>query len=165
MIDRNMILKTTSMLLAGLLATGLLVLRSGAQSSAQAGATAQARKPSAAAGAAYRNQPVKMANRARAFYGLVWGVESLSVKAVESGEIIRFAYHVIDADKAKTLNDKQLEPVLIDPEKGVKLVVPSLEKVGLLRQMSTPVEGKSYWMGGSNTRGLVQRRDRGNGGI
>ncbi|PYT99010.1 MAG: hypothetical protein DMG38_13385 [Acidobacteria bacterium] len=160
MIDRNMILKTTSMLLAGLLATGLLVLRSGAQSSAPAGTTAHSGRPSAAAGSPYRNQPVRMANRARAFYGLVWGVESLSVKAVESGEIIRFTYHVIDADKAKTLNDKQLEPVLIDPEKGVKLVVPSLEKVGLLRQMSTPVEGKSYWMAFSNSGRLVKRGDR-----
>jgi len=57
---------------------------------------------------------------------------------VESGEIIRFVYHVIDADKAKTLNDKKLEPALIDPDKGVKLVVPSLEKVGFfLRQTST----------------------------
>jgi len=158
MIDRNMILKTTSMLLAGVLSSGFLVLRSGAQSPAPAGTTAQAGK--AVAGAAYRNQPVKMANRARAFYGLVWGVESLSVKAVESGEIVRFTYHVINADKAKTLNDKKLEPVLIDPEKGVKLVVPSLEKVGLLRQMSTPVEGKSYWMAFSNSGRLVKRGDR-----
>ena len=160
MIDRNMILKTTSMLLAGVLASSFLVLRAGAQSPAPAGTTAQAGKLSAAAGAAYRNQPVKMANRARAYYGLVWGVESLSVKAVESGEIVRFTYHVIDADKAKTLNDKKLEPVLIDPEKGVKLVVPSLEKVGLLRQMSTPVEGKSYWMAFSNSGRLVKRGDR-----
>src|SRR5437879_5648049 len=160
MIDRNMMLKTTWMLLAGVLFSGLLVLRSGAQSRAPAGTTAQAGKPSATAGAPFRNQPVKMANRARAFYGLVWGVESLSVKAVESGEIVRFTYHVIDADKAKTLNDKKLEPVLIDPEKGVKLVVPSLEKVGLLRQMSTPEEGKSYWMAFSNSGRLVKRGDR-----
>src|SRR6266576_2879321 len=161
MIDRNMILKSTWMLLAGVLASGILVLRSGAQSPAPAGTTtAQAGKASATAGAPYRNQPVRMANRARAYYGLVWGVESLSVKAVESGEIIRFTYHVIDADKAKTLNDKKLEPALIDPEKGVKLVVPSLEKVGLLRQMSTPVEGKSYWMAFSNSGRVVKRGDR-----
>jgi hypothetical protein len=101
-----------------------------------------------------------MANRARAYYGLVWGVESLSVKAVESGEIIRFSFHVIDADKAKTLNDKRVDPVLIAPEKGVKLVVPSLEQVGMLRQMSTPVEGKSYWMAFSNSGRLVRRGDR-----
>ena len=146
-------------LLAGVLASSLLVLPAGAKSPAQAATTAQAGKPSAAAGAPYRNQPVRMANRARAYYGLVWGVESLSVKAVESGEIIRFSYHVIDAEKAKTLNDKQLEPELIDPEKGVKLVVPALEQVGFLRQMSTPVKGKSYWMAFSNSGRLVRRGD------
>jgi hypothetical protein len=160
MIDRNVILKTTSMLLAGVLASGILVLRAGAQSPAPAGAAAQAGKPSAAAGAPYGNQPVRTANRARAYYGLVWGVESLSVKAVESGEIIRFSYHVIDADKAKTLNDKTLEPSLIAPDKGVKLVVPALEQVGFLRQSSTPEAGKSYWMAFSNSGRLVRRGDR-----
>src|SRR6266853_2175686 len=160
MINRKVILKTTSMLLAGVLASGILVLPAGAQSPAPDGTTAHVAKPSAAAGAPFRNQPVRIANRARAFYGLVWGVESLSVKAVESGEIIRFSFHVIDADKAKTLNDKRIDPVLIAPEKGVKLVVPSLEQVGMLRQMSTPGEGKSYWWAFSNSGRLVRRGDR-----
>jgi len=44
---------------------------------------------------------------------------------VEAGEIIRFAYQVLDADKAKMLNDKKLEPSLIDPQAGVRLVVPA----------------------------------------
>jgi hypothetical protein len=159
MIDRNVIFKTTSMLLAGVLASGILVLRAGAQSPAPTGTAAQAAKPTGAAGAPYRSQPARLTNRANAFYGLVWGVEALSVKAVESGEIIRFSYHVIDADKAKTLNDKKVDPALIAPEKGVKLVVPSLEQVGMLRQMSTPIEGKSYWMAFSNSGRLVRRGD------
>jgi hypothetical protein len=160
MIDRNVILKTTSLLLAGVLASSVMVLTAGAQSPAPAGTTAPGGKHSAAAGAPFRNQPVRLTRRAREYYGVVWGVEDLSVKAVESGEIIRFSWHVIDADKAKTLNDKKVEPALIDPDKGVKLVVPSLEKVGLLRQMSTPVEGKSYWMAFSNSGRLVRRGDR-----
>ena len=160
MMNRKVILKTTLMLLAGVLASGILILPAGAQSPAPDGTTAPAGKPPAAAAAPFRNQPVRMANRARAYYGMVWGVESLSVKAVESGEIIRFSFHVIDADKAKTLNDKRVDPVLIAPEKGVKLVVPSLEQVGMLRQMSTPVEGKSYWMAFSNSGRLVRRGDR-----
>ena len=159
MIYRNVILKRTLMLLAVVLASGILVLRAGAQSPAPAGIAAPAAMPTAAAGAAYRRQPGRMPDRANAFYGLVWGVEALSVKAVESGEIIRFSYHIIDADKAKTLNDKKVDPALIAPEKGVKLVVPSLEKVGLLRQMSTPIEGKSYWMAFSNSGRLVRRGD------
>jgi hypothetical protein len=133
------------LLLAGLLAGGIAASQVRAQSPAPAG------KPSAAAGAPFRNQPPRIANRARTYYGLVWGIESPSVKAVESGEIIRFSWSVLDAEKAKTLNDKELAPVLIDPEAGVELVVPALEQVGSLRQMSTPVAGKSYWMAFSNS--------------
>jgi hypothetical protein len=91
---------------------------------------------------------------------LAWGVDSLNVKWSESGEIIRFSYQVVDEEKAKILNDKKSEPALIDPQAQVKLVVPSLEKVGQLRQSSTPITGKSYWMGFSNKGRLVKRGDR-----
>ena len=86
----------------------------------------------------------------------MWGVDSLSVKSAESGEMIRFTYRVLDVDKAKALNDKKNEPSLIDPAAGVKLVVPSLEKVGKLRQSSSPEAGKMYWMAFSNKGGFVK---------
>jgi hypothetical protein len=94
------------------------------------------------------------------YYQGVWGVDALSVKAVESGEIIRFTWHVLDSDKAKALNDKKVDPWLIDPQAGVKLVVPSLENVGTLRQSSTPEAGRSYWMAFSNPGRRVRRGDR-----
>jgi hypothetical protein len=50
--------------------------------------------------------------------------------------------------------------LLIDPQAGVKLVVPSLEKVGQLRQASTPEEGKVYWMAFSDNGRHVKRGDR-----
>jgi hypothetical protein len=93
------------------------------------------------------------------YYDFVWGVDSLSVKWTESGEVIRFSYRVLDAERAKPLNDKRAEPSLIDPQAGVKLVVPSLEKVGQLRQSSTPIAGKSYWMAFSNKGRPVKRGD------
>ena len=49
---------------------------------------------------------------------------------------------------------------LIDPQAQVKLVVPSMEKVGQLRQSSTSQAGKSYWMAFSNKGRLVKRGDR-----
>jgi len=49
---------------------------------------------------------------------------------------------------------------LIDPKAGVQLVVPSMEKIGQLRQSSTPEVGKSYWMAFSNKGRLVKRGDR-----
>jgi hypothetical protein len=58
------------------------------------------------------------------------------------------------------LNDKKLEPMLIDYRARVKLVVPSLEKVGQLRQSSTPEAGREYWMAFSNPHKTVKRGDR-----
>jgi hypothetical protein len=98
----------------------------------------------------YRYRPQPVSKKAIQYYALIWGVDSLAVKWTESGEIIRFSYRVLDAEKAKTLNEKKNEPSLIDPRAGVKLVVPSLEKVGKLRQSSTPQPGKLYWMAFSN---------------
>jgi hypothetical protein len=147
------------MLLAGVLAGSILVLQGQAQSTGSSGAPGSPAKVPAA-GTPYRYQPDRFAGRAGRYYALVWGIDSLGVKAVESGEIIRFTYRVLDPEKAKMLNEKKLVPVLIDPERGVKLEVPSLEQVGLLRQSSTPKAGMAYWMAFSNTGRPVKRGDR-----
>jgi hypothetical protein len=143
----------TIVLLSGAIAGSILTSPVLAQSAEPAG------KPSVSTRAA-RYRPDRFAGRAGRYYRLVWGVDSLSVKWAESGEIIRFSYRVLDADKAKVLNDKKNEPSLIDPQAGVRLVVPSLEKVGQLRQSSTPEAGKSYWMAFSNKGRRVKRGDR-----
>lgn len=141
------------MLLAGILGSSSLLVQAGAQTTPP---PANA-KPTAATRMHYR--PDRFAGRAGKYYALIWGIDSITVKYTESGEVIRFSYRVLDADKAKTLNNKKLEPSLIDPRAGVKLVVPSLEKVGQLRQSSTPEPGKSYWMAFSNKGRLVKRGD------
>jgi hypothetical protein len=101
-----------------------------------------------------------MPRRAIQYYSMTWGVDSLDVKWTESGEVIRFTYRVLDPVKAAVLNDKKNEPSLIDFEAGVKLVVPSLEKVGQLRQSSPPEAGKSYWMAFSNKGRYVKKGHR-----
>ena len=140
-----------TMLVAGLLA-GSVLLPAG---QAPAGAPASAHP----GGTRSPYQPQRFPRRAEMRYGSIWGIDSLVVRSVESGELIRFSYRVVDADRAKALNDKKSEPALIDPRAGVKLVVPSLEKVGQLRQSSTPVQGKQYWMAFSNKGRLVKRGD------
>ncbi len=67
------------------------------------------------------------------FYQINWGVDSFSAKTVEAGQMIRFSYRVVDAQKATALNDKKAAPSLIDERAHVQLVVPSMEKVGQLR--------------------------------
>ncbi len=99
-------------LLAGVLASNILVLQAGAQSPAPAG-----KPPAAAHSIRYRPDP--FAGRAGTF-----------------------------------------EPSLIDPQAGVKLVVPALEQVGQLRQSAPPEAGKVYWMAFSNKGRRVKRGDR-----
>ena len=106
-----------------------------------------------------RYQPSRFAGRAGTYYRMVWGIDELSVKSAEAGEVIRFTYQVLDPDKAKMLNDKKIEPSLIDEQAQVKLIVPQMDKVGKLRQTSDPVTGRTYWMLFSNKGGHVKRGD------
>jgi hypothetical protein len=104
--------------------------------------------------------PNRFAGRAGMFYKTVWGIDSLSVKLTESGQIVRFAWRVLDPQRAKPLSNKEAVPSLIDPQAGVSLVVPTLENIGMMRQASTPEEGKSYWMAFSNKGRVVKKGDR-----
>jgi hypothetical protein len=140
-------------LLAGIPASSMFVSLLPAQATSEGGNHPAVSSPK-------RYQPDRFAGRAGRYYTLVWGVGSLSVKAVEAGELIRFSYEVLDAAKASQLNDKKLEPKLVAPNAHAILVVPSLEKVGQLRQSSTPESGKSYWMAFSNPHRTVKRGDR-----
>jgi hypothetical protein len=155
MLNAKGTLMTKFVLLAGILASATLVSGVGAQSPAPAPAA----KPAATL-TPYRNQPDRLAKRAVAYYESIWGIEAPSVKAVESGVILRFSYRVLDPQKAKPLNDKKVEPELISPEKGLKLEIPTMEKVGKLRQTSAPEAGKSYWMAFSNSGRLLKPGDR-----
>ena len=151
------------LLLAGL---GFAAFVSSAADTPDAAASSPGAPPSRAldprsAGAApphYR--PDRFAGNAAKYYWAVWGVDSLNVRLVESGELIRFSYRVLDAAKAKALNDKEAEASMIAPEVGVSLVVPTMEKIGKLRQAMTPEPGRSYWVAFSNRGRLVKRGDR-----
>jgi len=118
---------------------------------------ATAATPPAPASTMYRPS---VPRRAQDYYRALWGVDSLTVRSVESGELIRFNYRVVDPVKAEVLSEKKSEPYLFDERARVKLVVPSMEKVGQLRQSSTPEAGKIYWMAFSNKGGLVKRGDQ-----
>ncbi len=97
---------------------------------------------------------------AQNYYASSWGVDMLSVKAIDSGMMVRFNYRVLDAKKAEALNDKKSAPYLVDERARVKLVVPNLEKVGELRNKATPEPGKVYWMVFSNKGDYVKPGDR-----
>jgi hypothetical protein len=117
-------------------------------------------KATAPAGSPNHYAPNRIPRREVEVSTAVWGVDSFSVKSVESGELIRFTYRVVNGDRAKVLNDKKNEAYLISQDKHVKLIVPSLEKVGQLRQSSTPIQGNTYWMAFSNPGRPVKPGDR-----
>ena len=130
-----------------------------AQTAAPAKPSGAAKKPSPAP--VWRgSQANQLSRRAEMYYQGVWGVGELHVKVAESGELIRFNYQVFDPSKAAALNDKKAEPELYDAQARVKLSVPQMEKVGKLRQESTPKAGMMYWMAFSNPTLAVKRGDR-----
>ena len=131
-----------------------------AQSGPQTGAAGQPLAQTRSTSARPRYLPDRFAGKAGRYYRLVWGVDALSVKLVESGELIRFAWTVVEPDKARVLSDVKLEPSLVDFRAGVSLVVPAMENIGKLRQSQVPEAGKSYWMAFSNKGRMVKRGDR-----
>jgi hypothetical protein len=154
------VLKNSSFNLAkGLLAPVLLFTLCGSVAVAQS----EQQPPAPAQSAAAPNQRRVLNHTSRhatMYYESMWGVDSLRVKLAESGELVRFNYRVLDPEKAAALNDKKAEPELYDAEAGVKLVVPQMEKVGKLRQSSTPKAGMTYWMAFSNPTRVVKRGHR-----
>ena len=141
----------------------LLVLAStgSAQAPAQSATPAQPGAPAARpAQPSQGTQVNRLSPRAEMYYEEIWGVGELRFKVAESGQLIRFDYRVLDPEKAAALNDKKAEPALYDAQAGVKLVVPQMEKVGKLRQSSTPKTGMTYWMAFSNPTLAVKRGHR-----
>jgi hypothetical protein len=152
-LTRKAVNRATAVLFAGLLLGA--VVPSPLQG--QPAADTPAKPPKAASPSHY--QPNRFPKRAQSYYEVVWGLDSLSVKAVESGALIRFSYRVLDPTKAKVLNDKKVEAFLDSPTERVRLSIPSLEKVGQLRQASAQEAGRVYWMAFSNPRRTVKPGD------
>jgi hypothetical protein len=114
----------------------------------------------AAAPQASRYAAGAMPEKAKRYYALTWGVQDLSAKLVESGSLVRFNYRIIDAKRAAPFQDKSSAPAMIDLRRQVSLVVPTMEKIGPLRQATAAEEGKTYWIAFSNAGGHVKPGDR-----
>jgi hypothetical protein len=139
------------MLLAGLFA-GIVVCAPRADADPQGGPSGQASPPATAA----RAMVVPRSERAEMYYARRFGVDHLQVRSTASGNSLQFRYRVLDAEKAKLLNDKRATPYMLDWQTGNRLQVPTMEKIGTLRQMATPEVGREYWMVFSNPGKLVK---------
>jgi len=156
------------MLLAGLLAASIVVYAPRAQADTpEARSTKSQAMPAAALAPAPSTRPparrlvdVPYSERAEMYRARRFGVEHLRVRSVSSGSSLEFRYRVVDPDKAQLLTDKRAKPVMIDQATGYKLEVPTMEKIGELRQTATPEQGREYWMVFANRGKLVRPGQR-----
>src|SRR4051794_35995434 len=116
---QKVVVKATALVLAGLLSSVVVALPVHSQSPATPAA-----KP-AQTGRPTHYQPNRFPKQAEAYYGGVWGLDSLTVKAVESGALLRFSYRILDPAKAKIMNDKKFDAFLDAPGRNVRLSIPS----------------------------------------
>ena len=96
---------------------------------------------------------------AKGYYAIKWGVDQMEAKLTESGQLVRFSYRVIDPKKAAQLQDHGATPSMLDGRAHVALQVPTMEKVGPLRQAMGAEAGKAYWIAFSNKGFPVKQGD------
>ena len=94
--------------------------------------------------------------RTKTYMKRKWGVEVLFVRQTAAGYMLEFRYKVLDAEKAKSLFERQTKPILIHPRTGAELVVPTPAKTGALRNSNPPLVDHTYWMFFANPGKLVK---------
>jgi hypothetical protein len=136
----------------------------GAKSSVKSGAEAGAKlnvklgaKPQAVVASHYQN--TRGTAKSKHYYSEVWGVDKLRASYTSSGNLIKFSYRVIQPKLAKTLGEHENAPELIGIRSNAVLHIPTMEKIGQLRQMSAGEADKDYWMVFSNKGNLVKPGD------
>jgi hypothetical protein len=103
---------------------------------------------------------MKVSEKARAYYPAAWGVDHLRATYTSSGNLIRFSYRVLEPKLAKPLGDHESTPQLYAPRTHAMLQIPTMEKIGQLRQLNAAEANKEYWMVFSNKGNLVRPGDR-----
>jgi hypothetical protein len=140
-------------------AAGLVAVSAAwAQSGPAASAAPAAQPPAKSAFVAAR--PPARSQRGAWYYTGRYGVDRLQVRSISSGMSLEFRYRVVNPEKAKALGDKNSKPALVDWKTGQVLTVPTLEKIGQLRQMTQLEQGREYWMVFANPGKLIKPGDR-----
>ena len=94
--------------------------------------------------------------RKNTFMKREWGIEILYVRQTAAGYMLEFRYKVVDAEKAKSLFERQNKPMLTHAETGAQLIVPTPAKTGALRNSNPPKDDHTYWMFFANPGKLVE---------
>ncbi len=90
-----------------------------------------------------------------------FGIQVLGVRLTAGGEMIDFRYRIIDTEKAAPLMKPRNRAYLTHERTGIKMKVPSLPKVGSLRQFSSVAKkDRNYAILFSNPGRFIRRGDR-----
>lgn len=89
-----------------------------------------------------------------------WGVDIVGVRPVSTGFMLAFRYRIVDAEKAKVINDKRSKAYLIDEATGNVLGVPIMDNLGELRQKAAPELNHTYFIMFGNPGKLVKSGGR-----
>ncbi len=136
---------------AGVILSGIALLLSAIVTLAQPGVEPRRQSP-------YTR--TRETQKAHEYYPAAWGVEHLQTAMTSSGNLIRFTFRVVDPQRAKPLGDHAAKPYMYAPRTHAVLQVPTMEKIGQLRQLGNLEPNKDYWMVFSNKGNLVRSGDR-----
>jgi len=104
--------------------------------------------------------PVSMSQHAKNYYGMMKGIDNLSVRRTASGNLIRFSYRVTDPVAAHLLGEKTATAYLYGEASHALLEIPVMDKIGQLRQTGPLEAGQEYWMVFSNKGNPIKAGDR-----
>ena len=97
---------------------------------------------------------------ARNYYAAFWGVTDLRVRLTSSDNLVKFTWKVVDPKLAQQVGDHAATPEMVALRSNVVLQVPTVEKIGTLRQATVKEAGREYWMVFSNKGHPVRSGDR-----
>ncbi|CAE6836506.1 hypothetical protein [Paraburkholderia haematera] len=148
---RPAVLFTSSVCLAATLVQGV---------AAQQSTPAASRPPAALTARHSPYLPVSVSQHAKNYYGMMKGIDNLSVRRTASGNLIRFSYRVTDPAAAHLLGEKTATAYLYGHTSHALLEIPVMDKVGQLRQTGPLQAGQEYWMVFSNKGGPIKAGER-----
>ena len=154
-------LRSSTMPPAALFASGVCLAAALVQGAAAQQSPPAAPKPPAATTLRHSPYlPVSMSQHAKNYYGMMKGIDNLSVRRTASGNLIRFNYRVTDPVAAHLLGEKTATAYLYGQTSHAVLEIPVMDKVGPLRQTGPLEVGQEYWMVFSNKGGPIKAGER-----
>jgi hypothetical protein len=115
----------------------------------------QAPAPATGAAAPARKR-VSHSQREDLYFARRYGIGQLRVRSISEGASLEFRCQVLDAGKAKALNDNRLAPVAIERKTGTKLSAANTESNGKPFQRVLPEAGQEYRMVFGNRGRIVK---------